>query len=139
MSFTYACRTGVTADPTTPQVGGCRQRDGPQKERRAPSPAIGHYASGYFEEDHAGCEESIGGEGLKVTQPGVQQEQGIDAPDERRRNRIAERQCEVDALDFAGVLVQGVAGPAGAWRGHVPILAPFASLRQIRLQSAFGR
>ena len=52
--------------------------------------------------DHAEREEGVRGERLEVGEAGIQQEEGVDAPDERRRERVAEHQDQIGALDAAG-------------------------------------
>ena len=59
-------------------------------------------AGGNFEDDLAEAEERVGGECLGVAQPGIEQEERVDAPDERRGKRRQQRQDEVDPLDGSG-------------------------------------
>ena len=57
---------------------------------------------GTLEEDHAGREERVRRERLEVAQPRVEQEERVDPPDERGRERVAEHQRQVGPLDAAG-------------------------------------
>ena len=89
-----------------------QQGRGAEEEAEAPAAGIGHHAGRDLEEDHADAEERVGREGLRVAQAGVEQEERVDAPDERGGQRRQQRQDEVDALNgsgrigHAGTLVQ---------------------------------
>ena len=48
---------------------------------------------------HADGEEGVGRERLEVGEPGVEQEDRVDPPDERRGQRVAEQEHQVDPLD----------------------------------------
>ena len=63
---------------------------------------VGHDAGGDLEQHHPRREEGIGGEGLGVRQPGVQQEDGVDAPDDRRGEGADQGQRQVGPLDAPG-------------------------------------
>ena len=58
-----------------------------QKERDPPSKRVGHHARGDLEQGHGGGERRVGHEHLEDRQPGVEQEQRVDAPDQRRGQR----------------------------------------------------
>ena len=79
-----------------------QQRPGAQEEAEAPAARVGHDAGGNLEDDLAEAEERVGGEGLGVAQPGVEQEERVDAPDERGGKGREQRQDEVDPLDGSG-------------------------------------
>ena len=68
-------------------------------EKRRPL-RVGDHAGGNLEDDHADGEEGVGREGLGVVEPGVQQEERVDAPDERGSQRRQQRQQQVDTLDL---------------------------------------
>ena len=52
-----------------------------------------------LEEHHPGGEEGVGRERLGVREPGVEQEDRVDPPDERRRQRVAQHQDQVRPHD----------------------------------------
>ena len=81
------------------QEGGDQQGDCAEHVRELAAARIGHDAGRHFEDDLPDGEERVRGEGLGVVQPGVEQEEGIDAPDERGRQRGEERQREVGPLN----------------------------------------
>ena len=75
----------------------------------------------HLEQDHAGGEEGVRGEGLEVRQPGVEQEDRVDPPDQRRRERVPEHQDVVGARDGGGSGRHAISpcctgGPAGSHR-----------------------
>ena len=78
---------------------GQQQRRGPEQEREAPAARVGDHAGRDLEQDLAGREERVRGECLRVRQARIEQEQRVDAPDERRGERRQERQRQVDPLD----------------------------------------
>ena len=84
------------------EKGGHEQRRGTEQVGEAPATRVGHDASRHFEHDLADREEGVGGEGLRVVQACVEQEDRVDAPDEGRRERRQERQSEVRPLDSLG-------------------------------------
>jgi len=86
------------------EQGGQQQGGGAEQVRRPPAPDVGHHAGGHLEDDHASGEECVGGEGLDVVETGVEQEEGVDAPDEGRGQGGQEGQREIDALDAFSLL-----------------------------------
>jgi hypothetical protein len=48
----------------------------------APPPEIRHHTSGNFEQHLPQCKKGVGGESLGIVEPGIEQKQGIDAPEE---------------------------------------------------------
>ena len=101
-----------------------------EQERDAPAPRVGHDPGRHLEQHHAGGEEGVGGERLEVAEAGVQQEEGVDPPDERGRQGVAQHEGEVDALDLAGGGVHRDAVPVRARGEHEPILVSVAGARQ---------
>ena len=79
-----------------------RQRERAEQIGRSPAARVGDDAGRHLEEHHAGGEERVGGKRLGVAQPGIEQEQRVDAPDERRRERVEQQQEQVDVLNLAG-------------------------------------
>ena len=89
-------------DPEQPvQHRRHRERDGAEQVGRAPPDRVGDDARRDLEDDHASGEERVRGERLEVGQAGVEQEERVDAPDERRGERVA--------LD----LIEATVAPAG--------------------------
>ena len=80
-----------------------RERQRPEQVRGAPPDGVGDDPGRHLEQHHAGGEERVGRERLEVREPGVEQEDRVDAPDQRRRERVPEQQHEVRALDLAGL------------------------------------
>jgi hypothetical protein len=76
-----------------------RQRHGPEQVRRAPPEQVGDDPGRHLEQDHAGRERRVRGERLEVREPGVEQQHRVDAPDERRGERVAQLEQQVRALD----------------------------------------
>jgi len=64
-----------------------------------------------LENHHTHGEKRVGGERLEVSEPSIEQKQGIDAPDERRCQGIAEHQRQVHPLN----------PPRAGVHGRVPI------------------
>ena len=84
------------------------QRRGAQRDRAeqvggAAPDGVGDDPGRHLEQHHAGREERVGRERLEVREARVEQEDRVDAPDERRRQRVPEQQDEVGALDVPGV------------------------------------
>jgi hypothetical protein len=72
--------------------------------------------------------------GLQVAQAGVEQEEGVDAPDERGRERVPEEERQVDALDPSRKLVHRCVSESNA---AIDLIVPSArpagmSLRRAR-------
>ena len=82
-----------------------RQGDRAEEIRRSPAPRVGDDSGRDLEDHHAGREEGVGGERLQVAEPGVEQEERVDSPDERGGQRVAEHQHEIRALNAAGQLI----------------------------------
>jgi len=80
------------------EQGGQQQGGGAEQVGRAPAPDVGHHTSGHLEDNHAGGEERVGGEGLDFVETGVEQEEGVDAPDERGGQGGQQRERHIDAL-----------------------------------------
>ena len=93
---------------------GRGERDRAEQVGGPPATRVGDDSGGHLEDHHAGGEEGVGGERLCVAQAGVEQEERVDAPDERGRERMEEEQQQVDALNPGG------GGPVGflSWCGH---------------------
>ena len=72
-----------------------------RNEKRRPA-GVGDDAGRDLEDDLAEGEEGVGREGLRVVEAGVEQEERVDAPDERRRERREQGQEQIVALDRAG-------------------------------------
>ena len=89
------------------QEGRGQQGHGPEQEREAPAARVGDDARRHFEDDLADREEGVRGERLGVAQARVEQEERVDAPDERRRQRRQQGEHEVRALDGSGVSGHG--------------------------------
>ena len=75
------------------------QGGGAEQEREPAATRVGDDAGRDLEQDLADGEEGVDGERLGVVQPGVQQEQGVDAPDERCRERREQGEGEIRPLD----------------------------------------
>ncbi len=88
--------------------GGRQEGRRPEQEREASTARVGDDAGRHLEDDLADGEERVGRERLGVGQAGVEEEEGVDAPDERRGERREEGQHEVRPLDGSG----------GRGRGH---------------------
>ena len=104
------------------QQGRREQRHGAEHEREPATSRVGHDARGNLEQDLADREERVRRERLGVVQPGVEQEQGVDAPDERRGERRQQGQDEVGALDRARRVGHRILGMSG--RGGDGIVPP---------------
>ena len=89
-----------------------QQRHGAEQERQAPTARVGDDPGRDLEDHLADREEGVGGEGLGVVQPGVEQEDRVDAPDERRREGREQRQDEIGPLDVTSRI------RVGRCRGH---------------------
>ena len=83
------------------QEGRHEQRGRAEHVRELPAARVGHDAGGHLEDHLADREEGVGRERLRVAQARVEQEDRVDAPDERRGQRRQERQDEIRALDRA--------------------------------------
>ena len=81
---------------------GDGERDRAQQVRRPPPDRVRHDAGGHLEEDHPDGEERVGRERLEVGEPGIEQEDRVDPPDERRGQRVPEQEHEIDPLDGGG-------------------------------------
>ena len=73
-----------------------------EQERDAPAPHVRDDAGRDLEDHHAGGEERVGRERLEVVQAGIEQEDRVDPPDQRRREGVAEHQRVVRAFDGGG-------------------------------------
>ena len=73
-------------------------RDGEQ-EREAPAERVRDHPGRYLEHDHARRERRVGDEHLEEAEPRVEQEERVDAPDERGRQRVQTREREVARKD----------------------------------------
>ncbi len=94
-----------------------QQQDGrAEHEGEAAPPRVRHDAGGNLEDHHPDGEEGVGGERLGVVEPGIEQEERVDAPDERGSQGRQQRQQQVDALDMR----RGGAR-RGRGRGHGPV------------------
>jgi len=74
----------------------------PSQERELTAAGIGDHPGRHLEEDLADREEGVHREGLRVVEPGIEEEERVDAPDERGGQRREERQDEVGPLDGSG-------------------------------------
>ena len=99
---------------------GHGERDGAEQVRGTPPERVGDDARRDLEEEHAGAEERVRGERLEVREARVEQEQRVDAPDERGGERVAERERVVDGLHTPGV---GIRRPA-AFTMHSDVASP---------------
>ena len=86
---------------------GEQERRGAEQVGEATAPGVGDDAGRDLEEHLPDREERVRREGLRVVQAGVEQEDRVDPPDERRRERREEGQDEIRALDVPGVLGLG--------------------------------
>ena len=59
----------------------------------------------HLEEYEPGGEEGVRSKCLRVGEPGVEQEERVDPPDERRCQRVKQEQQEIDALHAPGASV----------------------------------
>ena len=82
--------------------GGDRERDRAEQVGDPAPDRVGDDPGRDLEDQHAGGEEGVGGEGLEVVEARVEQEDRVDPPDERGGERVAQQQHVVDALDGAG-------------------------------------
>ena len=79
---------------------GREQRGGrAQQEREPATTGVGDHPGRDLEQHLSDGEERVDREGLRVVQAGIEQEQRVDAPDERRRQGREQRQDEVGPLD----------------------------------------
>ena len=132
------------------------ERDGPEQVRDAPAPDVGDDTGRHLESDHPGGEECVRRERLQVAQPGVQQEERVDAPDERRGERVPEHERQVDALDASRERIHrprrvnagtvrivpsdaGVPAPTAPTRLHCPALGGVVQLVRTPACHAGGR
>ena len=69
-----------------------RERHDAEQVRRSPPDGVGHDAGRHLEQHHPAREEGVGRERLHVREPRVEQEDRVDPPDERRRQRVAEEE-----------------------------------------------
>ena len=76
---------------------GERQR--PEQVRLAPPDGVGDDPGRHLEQHHPGGEERVGRERLEVREPGVEQEDRVDPPDQRRGQRVPEQEHEVRPHD----------------------------------------
>ena len=86
---------------TDVEQSGYRQCHRAEQVRDPPPGGVGDDPGRHLEENHPGGEEGIGGERLEVREACVQQEDGVDSPDQRRCERVAEQQQEVGPLNRA--------------------------------------
>ena len=84
------------------------QRHRAEQVRGAAPDRVGDDPGRHLEQHHPRGEEGVGGERLQVREPGVEQEDRVDPPDQRRRQRVPEQEQAVGALD-------------DAWSRHGPV------------------
>ena len=89
------------------QQGRDEQRRRPEQEGEAPAARVGDDPGRDLEHHLPDREERVGRERLVLSRPGVEQEEGVDAPDERRGERGQQGQDEVGALDGSGGVGHG--------------------------------
>ena len=77
-------------------------RDGEEEGDAAPE-RVRDDAGRHLEHDHSGGERGVRDEDLEEAQPGVEQEERVDAPDRRRRKRVEPGQREVAGEDAPAV------------------------------------
>ena len=96
------------------EKGRAGERDGAEQVGGTPAPRVGNDSRRDLEDHHPGREERVGRERLQVREARVEQEERIDAPDERRGQGVPEQQRQVCALDPAGEVVHpSVLTPGG--------------------------
>ncbi len=83
------------------EQGGHRQCHRAEQVRDPSPGGVGDDTGRHLEENHPGGEEGIGRERLEVREACVQQEDGVDSPDQRRCERVAEQKQEVGPLNRA--------------------------------------
>ena len=91
-----------TCHITQVEQGRDEQRAGAEQEREAAAARVGHHAGGDLEQHLPDAEEGVRREGLGVAEARVEQEQRVDAPDERGRQGREQGQHKVGALDTLG-------------------------------------
>ena len=79
--------------------GGHGQRADAEEERSAAPDRVGHHARWNLEHDLAGAEGGVDEHHLEDVQTGVEEEEGVDSPDDRRRQREEGVDRVVGALD----------------------------------------
>ena len=93
------------------QEGRDEEGECPEEERVPSTPGVGHDAGRHLEDDLAQGEGRVGRERFGVAEARVEQEQGVDPPDERRGERGQEGQNQEDALHDACLIGHGVTLP----------------------------
>ncbi len=93
------------------EEGGHEEGACPEEEGEPTATGIGHDPGGHLEDDLAEGEEGVRRKGLRVAQARVEQEEGIDPPDERRGERRQQGQDQEGALDDAGLIGHRVTVP----------------------------
>ena len=86
---------------------GEQQRRGAQQVGELAAAGVGDHPGRDLEDHLPEGEEGVGRECLRVVQAGVEQEERVDAPDERGRERVQQRQQQVGSLDLAGRIGHG--------------------------------
>ena len=96
------------------EIEECREEEGrgAQDIRELAAARVGDDPGRNLEDHLAEGEERVRGEGFRVVQPGVEQEDRVDPPDERRRQRREQGQDEIGSLDSA------------RWVSHIDDAAP---------------
>ena len=68
------------------------KRDGAEQVGEPTAARVGDDAGRHFEQHQTGGEERVGRKRLRIAQPRVEQEQRVDAPDERSGQRVQQQQ-----------------------------------------------
>jgi hypothetical protein len=84
-----------------------QQREAAEQERAASAAGVGNHTGGDLEQNHAGGEGAAGDEHLEDVQAGVQQEQRVDAPDDRCGEREQPRDRQVGQFNETPPKQQG--------------------------------
>ena len=89
------------------QQGRDQERRRAQQEREPAAAGVGDHPGRDLEQHLADREERVDREGLRVVEAGVEQEQRVDAPDERGSQRREQGQDEIGPLDRARRVAHG--------------------------------
>jgi hypothetical protein len=84
------------------EKGRRHQRQRSEQVGDAAPDRVGDDPRRHLEQHHPGGEEGVRRERFQVREPGIEQEDRVDPPDQRRRQRVAEQQRQVGALYRAG-------------------------------------
>ena len=98
-SMFHGAISGLSIGFRLPPNGSEEKGDGPEEEGPSAPGGVRDHSGRYLEDDLAHGEECVGAERRGVAEAGIEQEQRVDAPDERLGKGRQQREQEIGALD----------------------------------------